>query len=180
MPALPHQKVARALARVRAANTWPGISLAFQFQVLTAARAGEIRKATWDEVDWTERVWNVPAQHTKAGRRHRVPLSGLALDVLRKARELPSVSNLMFPSSRGGVIGRNTLAVLAQRLQLGCVPHGFRSSFRDWAAETGVNREVAEAALAHVVQDPVEAAYRRTDFFEQRRSVMEEWGSYVI
>ena len=180
MRALPHQRVAGAFARVRAAKAWTGISLAFQYLVLTAARAGEIRKATWDEVDCAERVWNVPAKHTKAGRQHRVPLSGQALDVLRAARELPAVSNLVFPSSRGGVIGRNTLAVLAQRLDLGCVPHGFRSSFRDWAAETGVSREVAEAALAHVVQDPVEAAYRRTDFFEQRRSVMEQWGAYVV
>ena len=180
LAALPHQEVAGAIARVHAAKTWPGIRLAFQFQVLTAARAGEIRKATWNEVDWGERVWDVPAEHMKAGRRHRVPLSTQALGVLREARKLASHLKLVFPSSRGGMIGRNAPATLAQRLELGCVPHGFRSSFRDWAAETEVRREVAEAALAHVVQDPVEAAYRRTDLFEQRRSVMERWGAYVM
>lgn len=178
--ALPHEKVAAAIAKVRAAKTWRGIRLAFQFQVLTAARAGEIRKATWDEIDWAKRVWKIPAEHTKAGRPHRVPLSAQALSVLRKARELPPYSNLMFPSSRGGMLGRNAPANLANRLDLGCVPHGFRSSFRDWAADTGVSREVAEAALAHAVQDPVEAAYRRTDLFERRRNVMERWGDYVM
>ncbi len=178
--ALPHREVAGAIAKVRAAKTRPGITLAFQFQVLTAARAAEIRRATWDEIDWAKRVWTVPAEHMKAGRRHRVPLSTEALAVLREARKLPPGANLLFPSPNGGPMGRNAPATLANRLQLGCVPHGFRSSFRDWAAETGVRREVAEAALAHVVLDPVEAAYRRTDLFEQRRSVMERWGAYVM
>ena len=178
--ALPHPEVAGALAKVRAAKKWPGIKLAFQFQVLTAARAAEVRRATWDEIDWEQRLWNVPAEHMKAGRRHRVPLSTQALGVLREARKLSSDSGLLFPSPRGGMMGRNAPATLAHRLQLRCVPHGFRSSFRDWTAETEVNREVAEAALAHVVQDPVEAAYRRTDLFEQRRSVMERWGDYVM
>lgn len=177
--ALPHEEVAGAIAKVRAAKTWAGIRLALQFQVLTAARAAEVRQATWDEIDWEQRVWNVPAEHMKAGREHRVPLSSQALGVLREARNLSPVSNLLFPSSRGGTMGRNAPATLAHRLELGCVPHGFRSSFRDWAAETGVDREVAEAALAHVVPDPVEAAYRRTDFFEQRRAVMERWGIYA-
>ncbi len=180
LAALPHQEVAGAIARVRAAKTWPGIKLAFQFQVLTAARAAEVRKATWDEIDWAARAWNVPARHMKAGRRHRVPLSAHARDVLREAGKLPPAANLLFPSARGEAMGRNAPATLARRLQLGCVPHGFRSSFRDWAAETGVTREIAEAALAHVVQDPVEAAYRRTDFFEQRRAVMERWAVYVM
>ena len=178
--ALPHQEVAGAVAKVRAAKSWPGIRLALQFQVLTAARAAEVRRATWNEIDRERRVWTVPAKHMKSGRTHRVPLSAQALDVLREARRLPAASNLLFPSPRGGTMGRNAPATLAHRLQLGCVPHGFRSSFRDWAAETEVSREVAEAALAHVVQDPVEAAYRRTDFFEQRRAVMERWGGYVM
>ena len=178
--ALPHAEVAGAIAKVRDAETWPGIRLAFQFQVLTAARAAEVRRATWNEIDWEKRLWTVPAEHMKAGREHRVPLSAQALDVLREARTLSSESGLLFPSPRGGMMGRNAPATLAHRLQLGCVPHGFRSSFRDWTAETEVNREVAEAALAHVVQDPVEAAYRRTDLFEQRRSVMERWGDYVL
>ena len=178
--ALPHSEVAGALAKVRAAKTWPGIMLAFRFQVLTAARAAEVRRATWDEIDREQRVWTVPAEHMKAGREHRVPLSTQALDVLSEARKLSSEADLLFPSSHGGMMGRNAPATLAHRLELGCVPHGFRSSFRDWAAETDVSREVAEAALAHVVLDPVEAAYRRTDLFEQRRSVMEKWGAYVM
>ncbi|MXX33150.1 MAG: tyrosine-type recombinase/integrase [Gemmatimonadetes bacterium] len=178
--ALPHSEVAGAMARVRAAKTWPGITLAFRFQVLTAARAAEVRRATWDEIDWKQRVWTVPAEHMKAGREHRVPLSTQALAVLREARGLRSEAGLLFPSPRGGMMGRNAPATLAHRLALGCVPHGFRSSFRDWTAETEVSRDVAEAALAHVVQDPVEAAYRRTDLFEQRRSVMEQWGDYVM
>ena len=177
--ALPHSEVAGAIARVRAAKVWPGTRLAFQFQVLTAARAAEVRKATWDRIDWEQRVWTIPAEHMKAGRRHRVPLSRQALAVLREARELPE-SEWLFPSSHGGMLGRNAPNKLARRLELGCVPHGFRSSFRDWAAETGIGREVAEAALAHAVRDRIEAAYLRTDLFEKRRTVMEQWGTHVM
>lgn len=178
--ALHHADVAEALARVRAAEGWPGIRLALQFKVLTAARTAEVRKATWYEIDRASRVWNIPAAHMKSGRGHRVPLSTRALEVLREARALPPESGLIFPSSRGGMTGRNSLTSLAHRLRLGCVPHGFRSSFRDWTADSGVSREVAEAALAHVVQDPVEAAYRRTDLFELRRTVMQDWADYVM
>ena len=178
--ALPHPEVAAAMAKVRAASTWEGARLAFLYQVLTAARASEIRRATWDEIDRAGRAWIVPADHMKADREHRVPLSGKALAVLNHARPLAGSPRLLFPGARGGMLGRNTLTNLARDLKLGCVPHGFRSSFRDWAAETGVTREVAEAALAHVVLDPVEAAYRRTDLFEQRRPVMERWGAYIM
>lgn len=179
LKALPHSEVARAMARVRAADAWPGTRLAFQFLVLTAARASEVRNATWDEIDPSRRSWTIPAERMKAGRQHRVPLSAQVLDLIREARCAAGSSEFIFPGVRGGRFGRNALTRLAPDLQLGCVPHGFRSSFRDWTAESGVSREIAEAALAHSVQDPVEAAYRRTDLFEQRRDVMERWGAYV-
>lgn len=177
--ALPHSEVAGAMARVRVADAWPGTRLAFQFLVLTAARVSEVRNATWDEIDPLRRAWTIPAERMKAGRQHRVPLSVQVLDLIREARCAAGSSELIFPGVRGGRFGRNALTRLARDLQLGCVPHGFRSSFRDWTAESGVSREIAEAALAHAVQDPVEAAYRRTDLFEQRRDVMERWGAYV-
>ena len=133
------QEVAGAIARVRAAKTWPGIKLAFQFQVLTAARAAEVRKATWDEIDWKPRECGTcPREHMKAGR--EAPGAAVGTQATRSCSAGHGSSrrprNLLFPSARGETMGRNAPATLARRLQLGCVPHGFRSSFRDWAAET--------------------------------------------
>ena len=178
--ALPHALVAEALDRVRASKAHRATALAFEFLVLTACRSGEVRGARWDEVSAVAATWTVPPERMKAKLEHRVPLSKQALTVLDKARETADGSRLIFPSPTGRVISDSTLSKLLRELRIGGVPHGFRSSFRDWAAEqTDVPREVCELALAHVNNDRVEAAYRRSDLFDKRRDLMAAWAAYV-
>ena len=176
--ALPHAQVARALARVRASTSRPVTKLAFEFLVLTASRSGEVRNARWADIDAGAATWTVPGNRMKMGREHRVPLSSRALEVLTQARRRCNGSDLVFPSPARRVLTANTLSLLCRRLEIGAVPHGFRSSFRDWCAEHGVPREVAESALAHAVKG-VEGAYLRSDLFERRREVMEAWADYL-
>ncbi len=180
MQALPHRDVASAIETVRRSTAPPMVKLAFEFLVLTAARSGEVRGAEWPEIDADARVWTVPADRMKAKREHRVPLSGRVLELLAAVRELGGGNPLVFPSSVGKAIHVDKLPRMLKDLKVEAVPHGFRSSFRDWAAEeTDHPREVVEAALAHVVQNKVEAAYRRTDLFERRRRLMEDWARYL-
>ena len=165
---------------MRASKAHRSTALAFEFLVLTACRSGEVRGARWDEVDDTAATWTVPPQRMKAKLEHRVPLSSRAVAVLDDAREISDRSGLVFPSPTGRVLSDSTLSKLLRELRIGAVPHGFRSSFRDWAAErTDVPREVCELALAHVNSDRVEAAYRRSDLFEKRRDLMDAWAAYV-
>ena len=179
-PALPHSQVGAALATVRASGAWIGTKLAFEFLVLTAARSGEARNARWEEIDFENATWTVPGARMKAGRAHRVPLSPHAVAVLEAAREIADGGGLVFPSITGRALSAMTMTKLVRELGVEAVPHGFRSSFRDWAAEkTDHPREVIEAALAHVVQNRVEAAYRRTDLFERRRRLMNDWAAYL-
>ena len=179
-PALPHAEVGAALARVRGSGAYRGLVLAFEFLVLTAARSGEVRGARWDEIDRGAAVWTVPAARMKAGREHRVPLSDRALAVLDQARGLADGAGLAFPSETGRVPSQSGMSKLLRQLDIAAVPHGFRSSFRDWAAEcTDAPREVCELALAHVNGDRVEAAYRRSDLFERRRDLMQRWADYL-
>ena len=179
--ALPHKDVAAAIETVRTSKSGqPAVRLAFEFLVLTAARSGEVRLATWDEMDAAGRVWTVPALRMKAKREHRVPLCGRALELLDAARALSDGSGLVFPMRSGRAIAMSTLPKMLQYHEIAAVPHGFRSSFRDWAAErTDHPREVIEAALAHVVQNKVEAAYARSDLFERRRLLMDDWAEYL-
>ena len=179
--ALPHAQVGAAIAKVRGSTKYRGAVLSFEFLVLTACRSAEVRGATWDEIDLKAAVWTIPAPRTKAGREHRVPLSDRALAVLEEARrELPEASNLVFPSEKGRMQGHHPMGKIMKALEIAAVPHGFRSSFRDWAAEcTEAPREVCELALAHVNGDRVEAAYRRSDLFERRRVLMQQWADYV-
>ena len=178
--ALPHAQVAEALGRVRSSKAHRATALAFEFLVLTACRSGEVRRARWDEVDDAAATWTVPPVRMKAKLEHRVPLSNRAVAVLDEAREISDRSGLVLPSPTGRVLSDSTLSKLLRELGIGAVPHGFRSSFRDWAAErTDVPREVCELALAHVNSDRVEAAYRRSDLFEKRRSLMDDWAAYL-
>ena len=177
--ALPHQKVAAALDRIRASGANPCTKLCVEFLVLTACRSGEVRRARWAEFDLEEAIWTIPEERTKSGRKHRVSLSTGALNVLEQAKAVGAGNGLVFPSLRGNPISDFTLSTLFHRLELGCVPHGMRSSFRDWCSETGVAREVAEASLAHVVKNKVEAAYARSDLLERRREVMQAWSDYL-
>ena len=154
--------------------------LAFEFLVLTATRSSEVRGAAWTEIGRDEGVWTIPARRTKGNRVHRVPLSRRAVEILDQARTLGGGGPLVFPSMHGKPLGSTAMAGLLRTLKIAAVPHGFRSSFRDWAAEeTDHPREVAEAALAHKVRNAIEAAYRRTDLFERRRRLMDDWASYL-
>ena len=180
--ALPYADVAAALETVEDSRAGLSAKLALRFVVLTAVRSGEARGATWSEIDLEARTWTIPAARMKAASEHRVPLSEAALAVLEQARRLDDGSGLVFPSprKRGRELSNMTMtkvlrdAGLAERT----VVHGFRSSFRDWCAETGKPREIAEAALAHTVGG-VEGAYFRSDLFERRRRLMDAWGDFV-
>ena len=179
--ALPHKDVTAAIETVRGSGSaQPAVKLAFEFLVLTAARSGEVRLATWDEIDTGGAVWTISAARMKAKREHRVPLCRRALEVLDAARALGDGNRLVFPMRSGRPIATSTLPKMLQYHETAAVPHGFRSSFRDWAAEeTDHPREVIEAALAHVVQNKVEAAYARSDLFERRRRLIDEWAAYL-
>ena len=145
--------------------------------MLTAARSGEVRGAEWAQIDTEAHVWTVPATRTKAKREHRVPLCRRAEQILDAASALRNGNALVFPSGRGKRLTDMALSGLLKDLEIGAVPHGFRSTFRDWAAEeTNHPREVVEAALAHIVQNKVEAAYARSDLFERRRRLMGRLG----
>jgi len=178
--ALPYAEVAAAIETVRASAAYRATALAFEFLVLTAARSGEVRGARWTEIDTDAGTWTVPGERMKGGREHRVALSGAALDVIERARALNDGSGLVFPSVRGRELSDATLSKLLRELGIPAVPHGFRSSFRQWAAErTNIPREVAEEALAHVNTNKVEAAYQRSDLFERRRDLLEAWAGYL-
>ncbi len=180
--ALPYQDVADALEVIEASAAGLAAKLAFGFAILTAARSGEVRSATWREIDVDRREWRVPAHKMKAGREHRVPLSDAALEVLDRARELQDDSGLLFPSAKGRPLSDMTLTRVLRYTGLAdrATVHGFRSSFRDWTLEqTDTPWAVAEAALSHVVGNSTEAAYARSDLFERRRALMQEWCNYV-
>ena len=148
--------------------------------MLTAARSGDVRLATWDEIDTAGAVWTVPATRMNAKREHRVPLCGRALEVLDAARTLGGGNRLLFPMQSRRSIATSTFPKMLQYHEVAAVPHGFRSSFRDWAAEeTDHPHEVIEAALARVVQNKVEAAYARSDLFERCRRLMDDWANYL-
>ena len=180
LAALPYAEVAGAIDTVRGSGAYLATVLAFEFLVLTACRSGEVRGARWDEIDLEAQEWRIPPERMKTGREHRVPLSAGALEVLRAARGLTDGLGVVFPSARGRPLSEMAISKLVRDLGIGAVPHGFRSSFRDWAAEcTDAPREVCELALAHVNTNRIEAAYRRTDLFERRRALMEEWAGFL-
>ena len=176
--ALPHGQVADAIRSVRASGAWAGTKLAFRFTVLTAARSGEVRGARWSEIDRDDAVWTIPGDRAKTNRPHRVPLSPEAFAVLEQAEALANSSGLIFPSPTERQLSNATMGKLLADLDIPAVPHGFRSSFRSWAAEQGVPREVAEQMLGHAVRG-VEGAYQRSDLLEARRPVMDRWAEYV-
>ena len=180
MRALPYGEVAEAIQRVQASKASASVKRAFEFLIVTAARSGEVRLATWGEVDLDAATWTVPGVRMKTKRDHRVPLCGRALAILHEARQVTPRGNLIFPSQRGKPLSDMTLSKLVKELNIPAVPHGFRSSFRDWASErTSHPREVIEQALAHTVRSQTEAAYARSDLFERRRRLMGDWAAYL-
>ena len=151
---------------------------ALEFTILCAARSGEVRGAKWPEMDMDAEVWVIPAERMKAHRQHRVPLSKAAMNILRSQPVLKD-NELVFPAPRGGVLSDMTLTAVMRRMEVDAVPHGFRSSFRDWCSErTNYPRDLAEQALAHALESKVEAAYRRGDALEKRRTMMQEWAEF--
>ena len=147
---------------------------------MKSQNVSSVRGAVWTEIDRDEGVWTIPATRMKAKREHRVPLSGLALAILHDVQRLSDDTGLVFRNRRGKPLSTVTLSKLIKELGIAAVPHGFRSSFRDWAAErTNTPREVVEAALANTVQNPTEAAYVRSDLFERRRHMMDDWESAI-
>ena len=172
-------------AFIKALRQHDGLSpKALEFVVLTAARSGEVRGATWAEIDLEAAVWTVPKERMKAGKEHRVPLNTQAIKLLEAMPRIEG-TELVFPAPRGGQLSDMALTALTRRMNFRddagrvCVPHGFRSSFRDWVFErTDYPRDLAEAALAHALENKVEAAYRRGDALERRRAMMQAWANY--
>lgn len=181
--ALPYDAVPDLIAKLSKAETTGRMAL--QFAILTAARSGEVRHATWGEINLDGSLWTIPATRMKAGREHVVPLSTAAIALLKRARGDREVdpTELVFSGNRGKPLSDMTMGkALKTAVTTPATVHGFRSSFRDWAAEqqTGVPDAVVEAALAHVNPNKVESAYRRTNFLEQRKRLMQAWSEYLL
>ena len=182
--ALPYREAAEALETVDASDASVSAKLCFRFLVLTAARSGEARGAIWDEIDEAAREWRIPAGRMKGGVQHRVPLSDAALTVLEQASQLRDDSGLVFPSPArpGRPMSDMTLTKVLRSTGLAerATMHGFRSTFRDWAAEcTNAPHAVMELSLAHAVGSSVEQAYARSDLIAKRRALMDQWARFV-
>jgi integrase len=179
--ALPYTDVPEFVARLRESPVGETVRLAFEFLILTAARTSEVIGAERREVDFGAAVWVIPGARMKSKRPHRVPLAPRSLALLQRANELSAGGDYIFPSRFSArPISNMAFLMMMRRMQVDATPHGFRSSFRDWAAEcTNFPRDVCEMALAHAVKDKVEAAYRRGDLFEKRRELMRQWAQFL-
>lgn len=180
--AMPFSEVPAFVAMLRSEDGFAASHLPLEFLILTAVRTGEVLEAKWTEIDLLAAVWTIPAERMKAKREHRVPLSSRCLEILKSAREISPLSVFIF-NGRDGVRppSNMTLLQVMKRANLPYVPHGFRSSFRDWASETTNHpRDVCEMALAHTISNKVEAAYRRGDLFDKRRALMDDWATYIV
>lgn len=180
LPALPFAKIASFLTDLKKQEGTA--ARAMEYMILTAARTGEVRGAVWSEIDFEERAWTIPAERMKMKREHRVPLGDRAVEILEDMQKLKADDQrYVFP---GGKVGKGMsdgalLALLKRMKRTEITPHGFRSTFRDWASEcTTYSHEVKEMALAHLIKNKAEAAYRRGDLFEKRRQMMDEWQRY--
>ena len=152
---------------------------ALEFLILTAARSGEVRGITWEEVSLDDALWIVPAERMKMKKEHRVPLSNRAVDILKSQPRIDG-NPLVFPAPRGSQMSDATMSAVLKRMGIDATVHGFRSSFRDWCGDyTNYPRDLAEQCLAHGADDPVEAAYRRGDALERRREIMNEWSKFI-
>lgn len=185
-PAMPYDQVAAFMSTIGAYNSTS--SKALQFLILTATRTSEVLNAEWHEVDVAKATWQIPAERMKANREHRIPLSRQALDLLLCLPRIKG-NNFIFPGMKPSrPLSNMSLLQFMRGLGYGpsgekgnYVPHGFRSSFRDWTGEvTSYPRDVAEMALAHAIENKVEAAYRRGDLFEKRRQMMQEWADFIF
>lgn len=158
---------------------------ALEFLILTGVRSGSVRQADWSEIDLVEKLWAIPKEHTKAKQEHRVPLPSQAIKLLKGLKKVAG-SEKVFPSSTGKALSDMALSQLMRgmrergELTLEAVPHGFRSSFRTWAAEqTNYPDEIRKVASMHTVSDAVKAAYQRTDLLDKRRRLMQDWANFL-
>ena len=174
--AVPYKDIAQFMANLR---TREGrAARALEFAILCASRSGEVRGALWSEINEEEAIWIIPAKRMKAGKEHRVPLSTAAVKLLKVLPRSES-SDLIFPGTKNKPLSDMSLTAVMRRMEVDAVPHGFRSTFRDWAGDcTPYPRDVAEFALAHKLSDKVEASYRRSDALEKRRQMMEDWAGF--
>ena len=179
--ALPWKDLPAFLAKVRESSARLSSRLAFEFLMLTALRSGEVRGATWGDFDLDSAMLTIPAERMKTGKEHRVPLSTQAVAcVLAAGSELFDGKGLIFPGSTGKQLSDMALTMICRRMGVPATAHGMRSTFRDWAAEcSDVPREIAEHALAHVEGSAAELAYRRTDYLDKRRELMQDWADFV-
>jgi integrase len=176
--AMPYADVPAFMAQLSERPAMAGLAL--QFLILTASRTSEVLGARWNEIDLKAGIWTVPASRMKAGNEHRVPLSARCIAILESVRAI-SEGGYVFPgTAKGSALSIMSMTMLLRRMNADCTVHGFRSCFRDWAAETtGFPHEVCEMALAHTVSNKVEAAYRRGDLFDKRRELMNAWANYL-
>lgn len=179
--ALPYAEVPGFIVKLKASGSDARAKLAFEFLILTASRTSEAIGAKWDEIDETAKLWTIPADRMKAKRVHRVPLSDRAIEIVKGAKLLSNDSPYLFSGrSLKAPLSNMTLLTILRRMELPVTTHGFRSSFRDWAAEaTNYPRELAEMALAHTIENKVEAAYRRGDLLEKRAEMMQAWSIFL-
>lgn len=182
-PAVPYANIGDFISSLRLNDTISARAL--EFLILTAVRSGSVRMAEWPEIDLDEMLWIIPAANTKTKQEHRVPLAPRAITLLQSLPKLAGNPKL-FPSARGKAISDMTLSQLMRRmrergeLKVAAVPHGFRSTFRDWAAEqTSYSDEIRKAASGHTVGDSVHQAYQRTDLLDKRRRLMNEWAKFL-
>ena len=174
-PALPFDELGAFMVQLRKEEGMGARAL--EFAILTAARSGEVRGATWGEIDMMDATWTIPAERMKAKREHRAVLNDEAMALLKS---LPRTGDLIFTNAKGGMLSDMTLTAVLRRMNRSDITaHGFRSTFRDWCGErTNYPRDVAEMALAHAIGDKVKAAYRRGDLFDKRRRMMRDWGKF--
>jgi integrase len=180
--ALPYVEIPLFVDRLRSSDIGEATKLAFEFLILTAARTSEVLEAKWDEVNFEHAIWTVPARRMKARREHRVPLSPRCMEILARAKELAGANAYLFPgrSIKARPMSNMVFLMALRRMHVEVTSHGFRSAFRDWAAErTHFPREVCEMALAHTIKDKAEAAYRRGDLLERRRDLMVAWSAFA-
>ncbi|MBV8095895.1 MAG: tyrosine-type recombinase/integrase, partial [Acetobacteraceae bacterium] len=173
---LPYQELPEFMAKLRSTSGFGAMAL--EFAILTATRSGETRRATWQEIDLGARVWTIPKERMKSGREHRVPLSDVAVSVLKRAADV-RLCDLVFPGRKGRQLSDMTMTGMLRRFGTEVTAHGFRATFKTWASDkTEHSREVIEASLAHVIGDRAEQAYQRGSWFERRRALMADWAAY--
>ena len=176
---IPHDQVAAAIEKTRASTAYVSTKRCFEFSILTATRSQEARGMQWSEINMEKAVWEIPGSRTKTGKAFRVPLSSRALEILKEQKAVVGDSLLVFPAPRGSVMSDATMSKMVRQANIDGVPHAIaRACFRSWAADANFSREIAEACLAHVTKG-TEAAYQRSDLFNRRRSVMQQWADYV-